>query len=131
MDALTDTRTRSYTPLPIDPAKGFPQTFSMLFGGRTYHFTLYANIAAARLNPRAVHLELPADSAFLVVRVEREERGGVRETIFLRKVVPGMEYETGDIVLTFPQQRVAVANLNGKGEFGSQVSGGIASRWAL
>jgi hypothetical protein len=130
--AEIETAPRSYTPLPIDMTRGLPQTFSVLFGGRTYHFTLYANVAASRLDPKAARtgLELPSEDAFLVARVEREEAGGLRETIFLRKVVPGMEYEAGDIALTFPEQRVAPANLNGRGEFGSRVSGGIAPRWA-
>lgn len=66
----------------------------------------------------------------MVLHVEREASDGSRETIFLRKVVPELEYEAEGIALIFPQQRVARANLNGRGDFGSQVIGGIAPRWA-
>jgi hypothetical protein len=121
---------RDYAPLPLDATRGFPQSFPMLFGGRTYYFGLYVNVAAERLGDPEGVLELPAQEAFLVVRVEREEAGGGRETIFLRKVVPGLEYECGDIALVFPAQRVARRNLNGQGDFGSAVAGGIAARWA-
>jgi hypothetical protein len=121
---------RVYAPLPLDPTRGFPQSFPVLFGGRAYHFGLHVNVAAERLDARDEMLELPAVDAFLVVRVEREETGGERETIFLRKVVPGLEYECGDIAFVFRAQRIARRNLNGQGDFGSTVTGGIASRWA-
>lgn len=130
MDDLTFATTRNFMPLPIDETRGFPQTFPLLFDGRTYHFRLYANIAAARLNGPASVFELPAEDAFLVVQVDVEAGGGGRETIFRRKVSPGLEYEFDNIVLVFTQQRVARGNLNGQGEFGSEVVGGIARRWA-
>jgi hypothetical protein len=121
---------RTYTPLPLDPTRGFPQSFPVLFGGTAYHFGLHVNVAAERLGTPDELLELPGRDAFLVVRVEREAAGGERETILLRKVVPGLEYECGDIALVFRAQRVARRNLNGQGDFGSTVTGGIASRWA-
>lgn len=131
MDAPTASRRRSYTPLPIDASRGFPQTFQMLFGGQTYYFSLYVNVAAERLAATADGvLELPSEDAFLVVSVARERAGGERATIFRRKVVAGLEYEAGEIALVFTRQRVARRNLNGQGDFGSQVSGGIAPRWA-
>lgn len=130
MDDLTVAATRNFTPLPIDETRGFPQTFPLLFDGRTYHFRLYANVAAARLNESGSLIELTAEDAFLVVQVELEAGGGGRETIFRRKVVPGLEYEVENIVLVFTGQRVARGNLNGQGEYGSQVVGGIARRWA-
>ena len=130
MNALTAKSGRQFTSLPIDNARGFPQSFPFLFGGRTYHFRLYANIAAALLNDKTNFIELPAPEAFLVVQVEREIAAGARETIFLRKVVPELEYETENIALIFPRQLVARNNLNGRGNLGSQISGGIAKRWA-
>lgn len=130
MDDLTFATARNFTPLPIDETRGFPQTFPLLFDGRTYHFRLYANIAAARLSGAASVIELPSEDAFLVVQVDVETVGGGRETIFRRKVAPGLEYEFDNIVLVFTEQRVARGNLNGQGEFGSQVVGGIARRWA-
>lgn len=117
--------------MPIDGARGFPQSFSMLFGGTTYHFRLYVNIAASRLSDEMVFLDLPDETtqAFLVAQVERELPTGSRETVFVRKVIPEREYEVEEIALTFGRTRVARKNLNGRGELGSQVQGGIASRW--
>jgi len=36
---------RQFTPLPINGTRGFPQSFPLLFGGQTYHFRLYVNMA--------------------------------------------------------------------------------------
>jgi hypothetical protein len=121
---------RQFAPLPIDNALGFPQSFAFLFGSQIYHFTLYVNVAAERLTTKRDSIELPSDEAFLVVRVDRELGDGGRQAIFLRKVVPELEYEAENITLVFPRQRVARSNLNGQGDFGSQVTGGIAPRWA-
>lgn len=130
MDALLAKSGRSYTPLPIDGAQGFPQSFPLLFEGRTYHFKLYVNIAAHLLNDRLEFIEAPSEEAFLVVRVERELADATRETIFLRKVVPNLEYEAESIALLFSSQSIARTNLNGQGERGTRVQGGIARRWA-
>jgi hypothetical protein len=130
MVPITAKSSRQYSPLPIDNARGFPQTFPFLFQGQTYYFWLYANIPASRLNDEETFLEIPTEKAFLVVRVERDVSEGNRGTIFLRKVVPEMEYEAEAIALTFPTQKIARQNLNGRGDFGSQVIGGIAKRWA-
>ncbi len=74
------------------------------------------------------NLDLP--QAYLVVRVDQSMPDGSSVLLFLRKVVPELEYEAGTIALIFPTQSVAVQNLNGQGSFGSQVTGGIAARWA-
>jgi hypothetical protein len=131
MDQLTATYGRVYEPLPIVAGRGFPQSFPFLFNGRTYYFSLYVNVAADSLNEQTSFLTLPSTEAFMVVRVEREAAAGGagRETIFLRKVVPSVEYLVENIALVFETQRVARQNLNGQGEFGSQVTGGIAPRW--
>jgi hypothetical protein len=144
---------RIYTPLPIDASLGFPQSFAHIFEGRAYHFRLYVNIAAERLRAvdhlllppeqaylteeikkamaeRADFLPLPSEQAYLVARVERDKPGGARETVLVRKVTPELEYESENIALFFPRQLIARGNLNGQGEFGSQVIGGIARRWA-
>jgi len=128
MDTFTAKSGRQYSPLPIDGTQGFPQFFSLLFGGQTYHFRLYVNIPAGLLNDRSAFMELPSAAAFLVVQVEREVSDGTRETIFLRKVAPELEYEAENLALIFPRQLVARNNLNGQGDFGSQVIGGIAPR---
>jgi len=131
MSVITSQSGRSYSPLPIDGALGFPQTFSSAFGGKTYHFFIYVDIEASLLSSSTKSLlQLPAGNAFLVVRVEKENRDNTRTIIFLRKVVPDLEYVAENIVLVFPTQVVARANLNGRGDFGSVVVGGIAARWA-
>lgn len=119
---------RSFAPLPIDSSRGFPQLFPFLFANRNYLFRLYVNVPAAQAEDKSEVLDLPSADAFLVVSVELDLPDGTRQPIFLRKVVPGLEYETENIALVFPQQRVAVLNLNSSGEFGSQVTGGIALR---
>jgi hypothetical protein len=123
---------RNYSLLPIDCTRGFPQSFQVLFGGRTYYFWLYVNISAHLLDDKTTFIELPDEQtgqAFLVVCVEREGPDSKRELIFLRKIVPNLEYESEDIAITFKRSRIARDNLNGQGEIGSQVVGGIASRW--
>jgi len=127
---LSRTSGRTFTALPIDSSRGFPQVFSVLFANRNYLFRLYVNVPASGINNKTLILDLPSANAFLIVTVELDLPDGTRQPIFLRKVVPGLEYETGSIAMTFPQQRVAVQNLNGQGEFGSQVTGGITLRWA-
>jgi hypothetical protein len=130
MVALAGTSNRTFDPLPIDSSRGFPQSFPLLFANRNYRFRLYVNVPAAQIEDKAKVLDLPSADAFLVVSVELDLPDGTSQPIFLRKVVPGLEYESEDIALVFPQQRVAVQNLNNSGEFGSQVTGGIAPRWA-
>jgi hypothetical protein len=130
MDALTTKSGNSFTALPINVAQGFPQSFPLLFNGRTYHFRLYVNVAAHILDDRQPFIQVPAEEAFLVLSVERELPDTTREVIFLRKIVPNLEYEAEDISLLFSEQRIARDNLNGSGDHGTQVVGGIASRWA-
>jgi len=143
MNGITGKSGREYSPLPIDNAAGLPQSFTVLFDGRTYRFSLYVDIGAFLLEQQTGILDLPIserdpsglagrnfEEGFLVVQGEVEGADGTRETIFLRKVVPDLEYEAENIALIFPQQRVARKNLNGQGNLGSQVTGGIARRWA-
>ena len=113
--------------LPIDPAEGFPQAFRLSFGGRTYRFRLYANVAEEVLDAATGPLDLPADKAFLVLSVAREEAAG-QTVILLRKLVPGVVYQAAELVLTFPTMRLDPRNLNGVGSFGSQVIGGVDLR---
>lgn len=130
MDTLVGTSGRTFTPLPIDGNRGFPQSFSLVFAGRNYRFRLYVNAPAHLLKDKSLILNLPTPEAFLVLQVELDLTGGIRQPIFIRKVVPSLEYEAENIALIFPQQQVAVQNLNGQGNFGSQITGGIALRWA-
>jgi hypothetical protein len=129
MNELIGKSGRKYEPLPIDGTQGFPQSFPLLFRGRTYQFRFYVNVAASELNDKVAFLELPSESAFLVMQVELENLDGTRQPIFLRKVVPKLEYEAENISLLFERLLVARSNLNGQGDFGSEMIGGIAPRW--
>jgi hypothetical protein len=153
MDPITAASGHVYAPLPIDGDRGFPQVFPLLFNGRTYRFQMYVNVSSAlttdatavlalpfpengpaRVQPDGtlapLVFDIPVPQAFLIVRVDQDQPGGTTRLVFLRKVVPGLEYQAGDIALTFAQMLVAVRNLNGQGAFGSLVTGGIAPRWA-
>jgi len=113
--------------LPINPADGFPQAFRLTLSARTYRFQLYANVAEELLDTATGPLDLPAKGAFLVLSVDREEPAGLT-TILRRKLVPGITYHAAELALTFPTMRLDPRNLNGVGEFGSQVVGGVAQR---
>ena len=117
----------SFLRLPINPADGFPQAFRLTVAGRTYRFQLYANVAEELLEATTGLLELPVKGAFLVLSVDREEPGGLT-TILRRKLVPGITYHAGELALTFPTMQLDPRNLNGIGEFGSRVVGGVAPR---
>ena len=127
---MTGPSGRTFTDLPIDGTRGFPQEFPFLFDGRTYHVRLYVDALRENFGDRSAVLELPSDTAALIVRIERQGDAGDRKTIFLRKVVPQLEYDAEEISITFQAQRVALQNLGGTGDFGSQVTGGMRSRWA-
>jgi hypothetical protein len=117
--------------LPIDPQFGFPQSFLFqMDDGSSYRFTLYMDVDTAALSAASAPLVLPTATAFLVVRAERLSSDGTSQIVFLRKVVPEQEYLAENLALMFPTQIVAKENINGQGDFGSQVTGGIAPRWA-
>ena len=131
MDLTSAPSGRSYQALPIDVTLGFPQSFSVVLGSAVYFFTLYVDIDANLLsNPTVDLFSLPQDKAFLVARVDKQNSDSTRTTVFVRKLTLEQEYEAENIALFFPQQAVARLNLNGQGDFGSVVIGGIASRWA-
>jgi hypothetical protein len=129
-DPITGASGRTYTALSIDNTLGFPQAFPFNFNGQLYQFRMYVNIDGDLLATAAATFTLPASNAFLVVQVDREDPGGISTTIFLRKVTPELEYETDTIALTFPTQVLAKASINQTGDFGSDMEGGIAARWA-
>jgi hypothetical protein len=121
----------AYRPLPIDADEGFPQRFRLALGGRIYRLTLYASVSEGRLAataPDAV-LTLEDDDAAMVMRVQRESGVPVPATIFLRRLATGLDYEARELRFRFDELRVAVANLNGVGAFGSSVKGGVALAW--
>lgn len=128
--ALLDPAGLAFEALPIDNERGVPQELTHVVAGAAYHVRLYANLDAEAVTDEVEFFELPSDAGHLVVRVERQGEGGERETVFLRKVVPGVLYPAGDIVLEFPEQRLARANINGRGNAGSSIVGRVAPRWA-
>src|SRR5262245_63125376 len=97
MAALIGVSGRTYTPLPIDGSRGFPQSFPLLFAGRTYQFRLYVNVPAALLADKALVLDLPSPNACLVLQVEVEQPDATRQLVFRRKVVTSLEYDAGNI----------------------------------
>jgi hypothetical protein len=88
---------------------------------------LYADVPEAALGPIDEVMVLPDAHRFLVVRVDVTGPDGAQQAVFLRKVVPSREYRAGGLMITFPTQIVARRNLNGRGNFGSNVIGGVAS----
>lgn len=124
---ITGASGRTYDPLPIDNAAGFPQRFPFLLNGVRYQFLLYADVPEAALGPIDELMVLPDAHRFLVVRVDVTGPGGAQQAVFLRKVVRSLEYRVGGLAITFPTQIVARRNLNNPGNFGSNVIGGVAS----
>lgn len=122
---ITAASGRLYDALPIDNAAGFPQSFPFLMNGVNYQFSVYVDAPQESLGARDEMMSLPDAQRFLVVRAEQPDAGGVLHTIFLRKVVPSLEYRAGALMLTFPQQIVARQNLNNAGNFGSNVVAGV------
>jgi hypothetical protein len=117
-----------FSRLPIDPAEGFPQSFRLALAGRTYQFRLQASVTeqVAEAAPDGL-LDLPAEGAYLVLAVGREEPAGLTP-VLRRKLVPGLLYQAAELALTFRTMRVDRRNLNGLGSFGSDVVGGVAVR---
>ena len=133
---------RIYRQLPINADEGFPQAFRLNFNGNVYQIWLYVNVleegvetADDYLYNLPVHEKFPnsisetSRDAFMVMRVAQEGAGGPA-VIFQRKLVPNLEYEAAELVFVFRKMVVARRNLNGVGAFGSQVIGGVATRWA-
>ena len=121
---------RTYLQLPINADEGFPQSFRLSFNGTVYQVLLYVNVLGdASATPDDYIYTLPAPGTFMVMRVLREDTAGAT-VIFQRKLVPNLEYEAAEVAFVFRQMQVAKRNLNGIGSFGSQVIGGIATRWA-
>jgi hypothetical protein len=125
---ITGASGRIYDPLPIDNTAGFPQRFPFLLNGVRYQFALYVNTSEIALGTIDELMVLPDAQRFLVVRVDVLGADGNQQTVFLRKVVPSLEYRAGALALTFPTQIVARRNLNNVGNFGSNVVGGVAQQ---
>ncbi len=120
---------RIFLRLPINADEGFPQTFQLTFHQKSYQFLLYVNALEREAElPDDYVFHLPEPGAFMVMRVARAGPGE-SQVIFQRKLVLNLEYEADEVAFVFRTLEVAKGNLNGAGAFGSQVIGGIASRW--
>jgi hypothetical protein len=126
---MSQTRGYDYLRLPIVADEGFPQSFRLSLGASSYTVTLYVSIVAEELVASKSPLRLPTAGAFMVMGVRRDNPG-VPATIFLRKLVPDHEYGAAELALLFTEIIVHPLNLNGRGAFGSRVTGGVALRWA-
>ena len=124
---ITGASGRTYDPLPIDNSAGFPQRFPFLLNGVSYQFLLYVDVPESALGSIDELMVLPDAQRFLVVRVDILAADGTTQTVFLRKIVPSLEYSVRGIGLYFPTQIVARRNLNGVGSFGSNIVAGVAS----
>jgi len=51
--------------------------------------------------------------------------------VFRRKVVRRLEYGAAELALVFTDISIDPRNLNASGAFGSRVTAGVATRWAL
>ncbi|MFE5923672.1 hypothetical protein [Streptomyces sp. NPDC056468] len=117
-----------YLQLPIDADEGFPQSFRLALGDRVYRIEAYVTVVDDALLDSPDPLELPQGGAFLVIGVQRDGVGGA-VPLLRRKVMPGLEYEAGELALVFTSVRVHPRNLNGAGAHGSRIVGGVAPRW--
>jgi hypothetical protein len=124
---ITGPSGRAYDPLPIDNTAGFPQQFSLSLNCVNYQFQFYVDVPEAALGPIDEVMVLPDAQRFLVARVDTLAADGTTQTIFLRKIVPSLEYSVRGVGLYFPTQIVARRNLNGVGSFGSNIVAGVAS----
>lgn len=123
---------RTYLQLPINADDGFPQSFRLAFNDALYRLLLYVNVLededsynGGSTRPNQVY-DLPQDGAYMVLRVTRERLGG-SDVVMHRKLVPDLDYIADGVAFVFKEMRVDRRNLNGIGQFGSKVIGGIAS----
>jgi hypothetical protein len=127
--------------LPVDPDEGFPQMFLLAFAGATYGITWYVDIAeqqlpAARVADPSTLIDLAGDGAgggpgtgspagpprgILVLAVDRRDLGTVTP-LLRRRVIPGLTYRAGQLLLVVDQAGIALGNLNGAGSYGSVLS---------
>lgn len=113
--------------LPVDPADGFPQSFLLGVGDRTYRFELYVDVPEHVLDPGAgprtpLDLVGSADApaqGMLIGVVVRQGADGTPVQLLRRRLLPGLVYTAQELVLVVDELRVAVGNLNGAGSFGS------------
>lgn len=116
--------------LPVDASDGFPQSFLVGIGERTYRVDLYVDVPehllddpATAADPRTTidlvgSATAPAQG-MLVATVVRQSADGTAVQLLRRRLLPGLVYTARELVLVVDEMRVAVGNLNGAGSFGS------------
>ena len=121
----------AFTRLPVDPDEGFPQSFLLGIGGRTYGFSWYVNVPETELigdrrpsDPRT-WLDLVGDptepdgpAGILVLVVDRRDPDRV-VPLLRRRVLPGLTYDARDLWVRIETIGIAIGNLNGAGAYGS------------
>jgi hypothetical protein len=120
----------AYLQLPVNADEGFPQSFRMTVGGGEYRVAFSVNVTDERLLASGRPLRLPVPGAFLVMVVTRDGPGEPT-VVFRRKIVCQLEYGAAELAFLFTEITVDPRNLNAGGAFGSRVTAGVATRWAL
>lgn len=136
VDAVSAATAAGLLGLPVDPDEGFPQSFLLALGGTTYRFELYVDVPehvlSAEPDPRdLLDLVGAADSpaqGMLVGTVARQNADGSVTTLLRRRLLPGLLYPAGELLLVLDELRIARGNLNGAGTWGSALSARVGLR---
>ena len=122
----------SFLTLPVEPDEGFPQSFRLAMGSYTYVFGFAVDIAEEALpdpvDGLATTITLPRPGGYLVMTVVRDDGSGAGTTLLRRKVIPGLVYRAGELVLVVRSIRIALGNLHGAGSYRSELVAGVALR---
>jgi hypothetical protein len=122
-----------FAPLPIVGDQGLPQVFNCDIGDASFDFGVYANLAVAEDDPPGTRYDLASPDApgYLVLRVVHQHETGPR-VVLLRRLVaePDLVHEAGPLAVRMTRARIARGNLNGTGNFGTQITIEVARRWA-
>jgi hypothetical protein len=111
----------------VDPDDGFPQSFLLGIDDRTYRVELYVDVPEhlldRRSDPRTL-LDLVGSATtpaqgMLVGTLVRQSPDGTPVQLLRRRLLPGLLYTAGELLLVVDEMRIAVGNLNGAGSFGS------------
>ena len=128
-------------PLPVSADEGFPQTFLLALGERTYRVELYVDVPEhllpTRSSPRDVIDVVGAAAAaglrrdatgLLVASIGRQQADGTLVPLLRRRLLPGLVHTARELVLVLDELRIAAGNLNGAGQFGSVVRARVGVR---
>lgn len=123
----TPETTATLRTLPVDPDDGFPQSFLLGVGERTFLVELYVDVPEHLLDRRSdprTPIDLVGSATtpahgMLVGIMARQSADGTPVELLRRRLLPGLLYTAGELELTLDEVRIAVGNLNGAGSFGS------------